>query len=526
MNVGTIRRLLDHCTSKCHPTIPSQFVPTRLIDVGYDASVLPRLVLSSNSSRTEQIKYAALSYCWGDEKDAESQFKTEKASLGDRCRSLPEELITPTIKDAIAITRVIGLRYLWIDALCIIQDDKDDWSHESSQMNLVYRHAFVTICSLNSDSCHESFLDRAPAIQVPFQSTLRKTIKGSYLIRLRSRASRFYNRDKFPWEHVSSKWNQRCWTYQEQEMSTRLLLFGSLKMHFACARYLWTEVDEAPIDITTSRFLSQVTEFKENRISARELYQCWNLIIDSYGHRLVTFDKDRLPAIAGLARIMSEALQDQYLAGLWKGNLLEGLTWYSSHTMLSRGLHTHLQNIRRHNYVAPSWSWAACPGVRTWRTRNQNFQRITEEATIVYACVNIESEHPFGQVSGGFLRIRGKLAAMPTWVPTNISINYRDEWRNFWFHPTKEESDTLYIASDWLHNDKEVGLELLVVMLLYSTKPDDETGAPNLRALLLHPAEATKQYYRVGMVASEGPISYELMVHWFEDSQEDTICII
>ncbi|KAB2103385.1 hypothetical protein AG0111_0g8637 [Alternaria gaisen] len=115
---------------------------------------------------------------------------------------------------------------------------------------------------------------------------------------------------------------------------------------------------------------------------------------------------------------------------------------------------------------------------------------------------------------------------MPTWVPTNIFTNHRDEWVNFWFHPTKEESDALYITTDWLHNDKEVGLELLVVMLLSSTKPDDETGAPNLRALLLHPADEMKQYYRVGMVASKGPIPYGLMVDWFEDSQDDTICII
>jgi hypothetical protein len=98
-------------------------------------------------------------------------------------------------------------------------------------------------------------------------------------------------------------------------------------MHFACGRYQWTEGDEAPMDKTSSRILSQVTRFKASQISSRELYQCWDSLMNEYGKRSVTFDKDRLPAIAGLARIVGEALQDQYLAGLWKGDLLESLLW-------------------------------------------------------------------------------------------------------------------------------------------------------------------------------------------------------
>ncbi|KAI4636808.1 hypothetical protein J4E93_010933 [Alternaria ventricosa] len=195
-------------------------MPTRLIDVGHDTSDVSRLVLSSNIGNSEQIKYAALSYCWGGEKDAESQFKTEKVSLEHRFVGLPSELMTPTTKDAILLARAIGLRYLWIDALCIVQDDEDDWLHESSQMDLVYRHAFVTFCSLNSDSCHESFLNRAPAVRVPFQSTIRKATKGSYLIGLRSRTGVYMNRGDYDWDLALSKWNKRCWTFQEKEMST------------------------------------------------------------------------------------------------------------------------------------------------------------------------------------------------------------------------------------------------------------------------------------------------------------------
>ena len=522
INIGTMRRFVDHCTSKCHPWIPSPFMPTRLIDVGHDAFDVPRLAFSSDIPKTEQPKYAALSYCWGNEEDAKSQFKTEKASLEDRCVGLPIELMTPTTKDAIATTRAIGLRYLWIDALCIIQDDKDDWSHESSQMNLVYRHAFVTFCTLNTNSCHESFLNRAPALEITFQSTLRKAIKGSYLVRLRQNTDVGLDDTKYTWDYSLSTWSKRCWTCQEQEMSTRLLLFGTSMMHFACARYLWTEGDKAPVDISTSRILSQVTRFKETRISARELYQSWDLLIHDYSYRSVTFDKDRLPAIAGLARVMGEVLRDQYLAGLWKGDLLEGLVWESAGAMMSRGLNSHLQNIRRRNYVAPSWSWATSKAMASCRTTDQHLLRITKMAAIVDVSVDADSDDPYGRISGGFLRISGKLAAIPKWLPTTNG----SEWSNSWFYSMGRSNDTISAYTDWLHKDQEAGLDLLVAMLLFRVEPDDGIGAPVLQGLLLHPTDAPKQYYRVGTIRSQGPKSYEVMIDWFKDSQEDTICII
>jgi hypothetical protein len=522
VNINTMRRFLNHCTSRCHPEISSPFMPTRLIDIGHHASAIPRLVLSSSIRETEQLKYAALSYCWGSEEDAKSQFKTEEASLEDRCIGLPIELLTPTTKDAIATTRAIGLRYLWIDALCIIQDDKDDWSHESSQMNLVYRHAFVTFCILNTNSCHESFLNRAPALEVPFQSNLRKSIKGFYLIRLRQRTGVDLDGTKYTWDYSLSTWSKRCWTYQEQEMSTRLLLFGSSNMYFACDRYLWTEGDEIPVDISTSRILSQVARFKETRISARELYQCWDLLIHDYSYRSVTFDKDRLPAIAGLARIMGEVLQDQYLAGLWKEDLFEGLVWEDAGAMSSRGLESHLQNIRRRNYVAPSWSWATSQAIRSCRNTGQHLQRITEMAAIVDVSVDVDSDDPYGRISGGFLRIRGKLAAIPKWLPTTNG----SESSNSWYYSMGRGLGTISTYTDWLYKDKEAGLDLLVVMLLFRVEPDDGIGGPVLQGLLLHPTGAPKQYYRVGTTRSQGPKSYEVMIDWFKDSQEDTICII
>jgi len=495
-------------------------MPTRLIDIGHDVSALPRLVLSSNIRHPQQTKYAALSYCWGTEMDAKSQFKTEKMSLEHRFVGLPSELMTPTTKDAILLARAIGLRYLWIDALCIIQDDENDWSHESSQMNLVYRHAFVTLCSLNSDSCHEGFLNRVPAVEMPFQSTIRKAIKGFCLIRLRSRVGIKLDRRRYIWDSILSKWNRRCWTFQEKEMSTRLLLFGSLRMHFACARSEWSEGDETVRERFTSGVTDQIIMFKDNRISSGELYDCWASLVHQYGHRLVTFGNDRLPAIAGLARMIGEALQDRYLAGLWEGDLLFGLAWHSQTDMLSHGLEAHVQSIRERNYVAPSWSWAACPTVGILIPGGAY---AIEESTVMEVNTDADSSDPYGQVTGGFLRIRGKMARMPDWLPSGEGARWTNSWFQFLADPS---DDNIYVVTDWLHKDKEAGLENLIVMLLYSIENDGGVEAPRLRALLLHPAVEFGTYYRVGVVESGGYEGYREMRGWFKESQEETICII
>lgn len=522
MNIGRIGQLLDHCTSKCHPVNLSTFLPTRLIDVGHDAFAVPRLVLSSDVHQTEQTRYAALSYCWGDEEEAKSQFKTEIASLEDRCVALSSELMTSTTKDAIALARAIGIRYLWIDALCIIQDDEGDWSHESSQMNLIYRHAFVTFCSLSSDSCHEGFLNRAPTIAIPFQSTIQKAIKGFYSIRARSIAGFHVDRKKDMRDHALSKWGTRGWTYQEQVMSTRFLLFGSLRMHFTCDTCQWAEGDEAPKDRSEMGISIQITRFKDKRISIRQLYEYWNQIVQGYCHRSVTFDKDRLPAIAGIARMIGEALQDQYLAGLWRGNLQCGLAWYSFDDgigTLSRGLEAYLQNIRERNYVAPSWSWAALSAMEYEPTPDTC---LFEESTIVDVSTKTISEDLYGQVSVGVLRIRAKMARMPNRIP----VHEGRYWKDFWIPSFEGDVDGIYVGTDWLHKDKEAGLENLVVMLLHRIEKDDKDKAPSLMALLLHPANELKHYLRVGVMKSSGNSGYREMRAWFEDSQEETICII
>jgi len=264
--------------------------------------------------------------------------------------------------------------------------------------------------------------------------------------------------------------------------------------------------------------MHQITRFKDNSISSEELYHYWRWLVHKYGHRSVTLEEDRLPAIAGLARMIGEALEDQYLAGLWKGDLIYALAWFSIGDMLSRGLDVHIRNIRERTYVAPSWSWAACPTVADVRLPGA---RVVEESTVVDVDTDTNPKDPYGQVSGGYLRMRAKMARMPRWLPNDR----RDRWSSKWYHIV-EDNECIQVITDWLHKDKEAGLEILILMLLHRIESGEETEGPFLRALLLHPAGETDLYYRVGVAISYGHDACRVMRGWFDQSQEETICII
>ncbi|CAI6342027.1 unnamed protein product [Periconia digitata] len=520
-NVQEMRRILSECTKSCHPWTSSPTLPTRLIDVGRDSCTVPRLILSSDLFDPKDTKYAALSYCWGSAEDAETQLTTMKATLQDRCRSIPYELMTPAIRDVIEITRAIGLRYVWVDAVCIVQDDKNDWSHESSRMNQVYRHAFVTFCSLNSQSCHESLLQRIAALRIPFTSSLKLGVNDYYLIRLQAVSSEMVDRRRYTLERMWSRWTKRAWTYQEEALSTRLLVFGCLKLRYRCGSHEWTEGDASLTQISESnvKLLEKISQAKQGDLPTSELYDRWLITVHQYTNRKVTLGKDRLPAISGLARIMSDSLNDVYLAGVWQSDIHRGLCWTGVNESASRSLQSHLEYIRRRDYVAPSWSWAS--GARSLMCTRQ---QATPESTILDVSVDVDSHNPFGQVSGGYLRVRGNLAPIPEiLLPRKLG----ETWGEVWSHDSDESStSSINVGLDWVSGGSEEGLGRLLMFRLLQAPDNEDRTCPQLFALLLHPTGNSEQFYKVGLVSSSGHTGYEMMKSWFTNAAIETICIV
>ncbi|KAH8746586.1 heterokaryon incompatibility protein-domain-containing protein, partial [Diaporthe sp. PMI_573] len=141
------------------PGEEKSFLPTRLLDLGDNVTNKKKihLVLRDEMSNIglQNAKYATLSYCWGDTKTAQIQSITTWLNLKDRIDSIDTDTLSPVIQDAIEVCSKLSIRYLWVDALCILQGrhekEVEDWDHESQQMYNIFGNAFVTICAAFSN---------------------------------------------------------------------------------------------------------------------------------------------------------------------------------------------------------------------------------------------------------------------------------------------------------------------------------------------------------------------------------------
>ncbi|KAB8225044.1 heterokaryon incompatibility protein-domain-containing protein [Aspergillus novoparasiticus] len=168
--------LIESAISRTHYNADEYYLPTRLVHVG-DEQHGPRLVVSEThpaflmeKEGCNTHRYIALSYCWGSRTEAEQQLKTTRDSF------------------KILVCRALGVRYLWVDVLCIIQGDRVDWERESATMANVYSHSFLTVCAAQGDSCQSGFLKRhSPSqVEISFHSSLDPSrfstnVSGKYL---------------------------------------------------------------------------------------------------------------------------------------------------------------------------------------------------------------------------------------------------------------------------------------------------------------------------------------------------------
>lgn len=395
----------DHefCESKIEGSAGAEFsgsqtpLPTRLIDVGPpDGAQEPRLILSSSITTSSSQGYAALSHCWGGTPLAQigpisspdslnsiqastkgmpsnviaggRPLTTLMENIEDRMKSIPMNILPRTFRDAVKVTRGLGLRYIWIDSLCIIQNSKSDWEQEAAQMADIYKRSYVTIAAEGSRDSYEGILrerhfDFSP-IALPFQSKVHHI-----------QTTMFVRPALDDWEtsmsEPKSKLCSRAWVLQESLLAPRTIHYGLQQMLWECRSRSLAEGDMTPIAPSkreknwswsrNKRFLSEVEgaassigDTKMEVLAAKGMtYLQWYSIIKDYSSRRMTFYSDVFPALAGLATEFNRRLSDQYVAGLWKGDLFRGLLW------------TVVDSERAEAaapYRAPTWSWASIVG--------------------------------------------------------------------------------------------------------------------------------------------------------------------
>ncbi|RYO92653.1 hypothetical protein DL762_001556 [Monosporascus cannonballus] len=417
---------LNKCSrehAKCKANQNEQtLLPTRVIDVG-STLTQPRLYISGDG---EAGKWVALSYCWG----GDSGFTLNAASFSSLRSGLPLSDFPSTLRDAVLVTRALGVHYLWIDCLCIFQDDINNWAVEASRMSDVYSDVVVTIAATSAESVNDGFLDRRePHFNCPFPWR-RHDHPGSvtdrphaYPIFLRAPPEHSSHRRR----QQSLRWATRGWTFQEELLSKRLLYYMTGRMIWYCRAGKATEPAEEPEgDMSLFSTLKDLPPQSANPENFRAAtYKAWYKLLGEYTKRHLTFDKDRLPAIGAFAKFFNARLRDQYCAGLWRGDLLYGLLWgvhstpYGSGTPGSPPLRARLR-ISGHedNHTAerpvnkvpvgissehcgPSWSWVRANSAvgLTW----PQVGSLTYLARIVHVEVRGTLHDDFGCVEGGEL---------------------------------------------------------------------------------------------------------------------------
>ncbi|KAJ0162505.1 hypothetical protein CTA2_4444 [Colletotrichum tanaceti] len=307
----------------------------------------------------------ALSYCWGNVEAHRTTRGTLKSHLG----SIPCEKLPRTLSEAIHVTRELGIPYLWIDSLCIIQEDEQDWKKEAAQMGAVYSDAHVVITAAALDTSHGGlFRDRDEASVRPVLLTASSPPAP------RSKSRRYVVPSGGDWEAASySPITNRAWPLQEDILGARILSFRADQLSWACLSMMATEVD--PDGAVSERDRSSAakraerqsirlrslrgvlpgptshTSTQENRpASVRERdvrFQVWEKVVQQYSSRAITMQTDRIPVILGVGRRLEANLHDSFVAGIWRGAYcLRSLGWQAE---APGDLVAHY----------PSWSWAS-----------------------------------------------------------------------------------------------------------------------------------------------------------------------
>jgi hypothetical protein len=334
-------------------------------------------------------------------------------------------MLDVTIRDAIKISRGLEIQYLWVDALCIFQDDESDWLKQSSQMSHIYGNSTVTIATVDTDAVTQSFLKPRDTqyVEVTWKACdpHDETEKGGNL-------QQVFVSHSWPARHDQQigPWSKRGWTMQEGLLPNRMLLYSSQQVAWKCRQVVryergfqhdpMIEIGRSIADepggrdfwrfdlFTKFKLLPWYMQSPECR-SKHDRYRIWYDMVEDYSARSVKYTRDRLVAISGLAKMYRDVLGgDQYFAGLWQSDMLPGLLW---HAQGMRLFDSNLGQLTLVEVKAPSWSWARAPSgsviQNDWANSGVRPLAAVEDVSVEL----VEPNNPFGGVLSARLTIRG-----------------------------------------------------------------------------------------------------------------------
>jgi hypothetical protein len=396
-------------------------------------------------------------------------------SLDDLTTGIALSLLPKTFQDAIQITRRLGIKYLWIDCFCIIQDDPKDWEREAARMAQIYRYSYATLSamaskdshtgcfpqrnqdsyvspgtkSLGYDNAREASGPRSHVVDYEHTSWPRQRNRihifeewlpgSSYYVPQRMDIQNFGKRfDPLADQPLSA----RGWTLQERLLSPRTIHYASDQIYFECEDailsedgfkfpYLYFSMESL---LLTQRCAFEQhgsdTAFGISFVEGKDPVSQnpglrwkggWLSLVENYSGRQLSFSKDKLSAVAGVARMLAEKTGDKYLAGLWGRHIYEDLCWRvyireeyfdtSERGIADRPVKgKEIGNaVRPAEYRAPSWSWASIDAQVKFIPLSYSFL-----VAQVKECYTVPAgDDEFGRVCNGRLDIQVRGSTLP-----------------------------------------------------------------------------------------------------------------
>lgn len=286
-------------------------------------------------SAPDGCRYIALSYVWGKKTGDWLTLTRENGVNLSKKDALTHASLPQTVKDAMHLTSQLGERYLWVDSLCIVQDDPVFQKQQIDIMDLIYAAATMTIVAAAGDNANSGL----PGISEWPRTIQRQTITiedveiSNILPRLADTAER-------------SVWNTRGWTYQERMFSRRCIFLTETQAFYACSEEVsYERKNRLDPTIWGSERLS-------SKSRAKSLKKFYSKSVEEYTTRSLTSQADVLRALQGVMNDMSRTWSQQFFFGLPNGNFEEALLWQPSSQA----------ETRIADLALPSWSWACMNG--------------------------------------------------------------------------------------------------------------------------------------------------------------------
>lgn len=458
----------DPIHTACRKKSDTCFQLGRLLCIGGNT-----VFLSLRPHRVSQEPYCALSYCWGEEPIC---LVLTASNEMDLCAAIDVRKLPKTIEDAIYVTRQLGINYLWVDCLCIIQqgDGGQDWRRQSSELDNIYSHCVLNLSADRAQSTSHGFLGKRqwPSLR-PIFTTAKLGVDPSQP--LTKCVITYFNAMSLAL--ATEPLASRGWVLSER-------IFAPRTLHFAAGEMFW-ECESRQLD--SESCLNGFGAYENSKTYAKYTltistiaeghHKNWYDLLTNYSYLSLSHPtKDKLVALAGVSRFYEKVTGSALRAGISEASLPRSLLWYKP---------SHIQVRRPSPYRAPSWSWASTDGPLSFGPCHKYQLKLTDLTDVLNIWVKpVEKDNHLGQLEDGETTLRGPVVSMEDLKrPESRRLQPNMALHAFWDEPDSRSKNEVAFA--------------LILVAATNVDVGMQKGA---RAILITPSGDDGKWVRAGML--------------------------